>query len=435
MRRVVLGLLAVTVVIAAAGAYLLTRFEGPPKDSTAALVPLDATVYVSFFVGPSSDQKKLLRDRVEEAGPDLDAASLIETILDRVTRAYGLPFEDVSPWIGRQMAVFATPRRGGAVIAEVADVAAARAVIDRVDGRLLGSHAVFGDPGAVRAVAEIHEKGPASPSEGGPFVTPDAFALVPEDRLAFGSVKSGLTDLPPELDAIELLVGMGPGNVVALRATEDGFVFDGFSGSDGAFLLLNGQDAPYFELGSADGNASVAAILPNLSAAIDGLERELARVHRLGSVPIRGLGLTEALDGTDQILVWLGGRDLGSLSAGLKATTDGKAAMARLARALAALPAFEPTFEFRPNRLLARFGPDGGRLADDGRFEEATGWLGDLIPIGYLDMDGARPLMAVAAAAAGLGVPQWFTDVDRVAVGIDGEVAPTHWRVVVSLKR
>lgn len=435
MRRLIVVLILVSAALAGGGLYIASGFEGPPEDTTAPLVPAEATAYVSFFVSPSSDQKALLRDRVEEGGDDLDAVSLVENVLDRVTSAFGLPYADVAPWVDRQMAAFVMSNGEGAVVVEVADRDAARAAIEGANGRMLGDHAVFGDARAVRAVVSVVEGEAASIADEG-VLYPEAVQDVPEDRLAFavvtgGELSSRAIDLPPSLDPVELALGVGQGNAVSLRADENGLVFDGFSYSDGAILLLAGTDPPLRDLGNAGRGAWAAAIVPNLSAAVDALNRELRQVHRVGTAPLGRLPLPDAVERTDQALIWLGG-DVRAPTGGLDVTIYGNAEQARFARALADLP-IQPTFEFRRDRLRARFGSGEGKLASDERYAEAAGWLGRLDPIGYLDVREGP--FGLVLPLAGVPFPSWLGDVDRIAVGLDAEANPTHWRVVVSLKR
>ena len=443
MRRTIIGALAaIAVAIGALGVYVATRFEGPPVDSTAALVPAEASAYVSFFVDPSSDQKKLLSDTVEGAGEDVDVGSLVEQILDRVTRSHGLPFDDVSPWIDRQMALFAVGRSDSAVVVAIGDAEGAREAMAEVGGRIFGDHAVFGDRAALRAVEEVMDSGPRSSLAEEGIIFEDAIDVVPDDRLALatatgGDLSSRAIDLPPGLDPLELLIGIGQGNAVSLRATQHGLVFDGFSYSDGAILLLAGEDRPLKDIGAADGDAWLAGVIPNLSAAVEALDLELRQAHRVGSAPIERLPLPRALEGTDQTLFWVAGDNLTSLSGGMDATTDGAESSAALVRALDRVPGFEGRFGFRRNGVSAVFGANAGAggLGSDGSFRRSTEALGGLTPIGYLDVDRSRGVLSLLAAGAGITYPEWLNNLERVVVGLDPQANPTAWRVAVTLAR
>ena len=442
MRRVIAILILVTVALAATGLYVATRFEGPPQDTTAALVPADATLYASFFVDPSTDQKKLLRDTVEGADDDTDVASLVRQILDRVTRSHGLPFDRISPWIDRQMALFAVGRDDSAVIVAIGDADAARGAMGEVGGRIFGDHAVFGDRVALRAVEEVVDSGPRSSLAEEGIIFEDAIDIVPDDRLALatatgGELSSRGIDLPAGLDPLELLIGMGQGNAVTLRATEQGLVFDGFSYSDGAILLLAGEDKPLKDIGAADGDAWLAGVIPNLSAAVEAIDLELRQVDRVGSAPVERLPLPKALEGTDQTLFWIAGDNLASLSGGMDATTDGAESSAALVRALEGVPGFEGRFGFRRNGVSAVFGAEAeaGGLGSNESFRRSTEVLRGFTPVGYLDVGRSRGLLSLLAAGAGITFPEWLNNLERVVVGLDPQANPTAWRVAVTLAR
>jgi len=447
-KWVVSTLLVVALLIAAAGLYMITRFEGPPIDTTAALVPAEATAYASFFVDPSSDQKKLLRDTVEGAREGLDAASLIEDVLDRVTRPFGLPYEDVAPWIDRQMALFVLPQRGEGVIVEIADKDAARRALRGVGGQIFGDHAVFGDAEAVRAVGEVAAAGPEGSIEGSDsFLYPQAIRDAPRDRLAVayatgGDLTSRGVDLPDGLNAAELPLGISQGNAITLRASEEGLVFDGRSYSDGAILLAPSRQ---MDLADAAGDAWLAAEIPNLSAAVEALDLELRQAARATGAPSSEIPRFDGIEGTDRALFWVAGRGIADLSVGLVANTDSEKDSARLARSLASLPGLPPRLEFDGRRISAAFGDNssGRTLSDESRFIEARAWLDGLEPIGFLDLKKAGTFPATlallvgtqAGRTAGYELPGWLSEVDRIVVGLDGEAGPTHWRLVVSLRR
>jgi hypothetical protein len=311
----------------------------------------------------------------------------------------------------------------------------------RVGGRLLGDHAVFGDERAVNAAREVFEVGERASLAGSESVLyRQALGDVPGDRLALamaagGELSSRGIDLPAPLDAAEVLVGMGQGNAVALRATQTGLAFDGFSYSDGAILLLAGEDNPLRDIGMASEGAWLAAVVPNLSGAVEALDLELRQVDRIGSAPLPRLPLPGALKGTDQTLLWVAGGDLRSLSGGFDATTDGAESSAALVRALDDLPGLEGRYGFRRDGLSAVFGPSGeaGGLGADERFRQARAWLRGLTPIGYIDLERSRSLLALLAAGAGIDLPEWMESVDRVAVGLNPSASPTAWRLAVSL--
>lgn len=104
-RRVITGLLALSLGLLATGLYVLSFFEGPPTPTLHALAPRDADVYVSLFLRPSTAQRSALRDLF---GDEATATSKIEQLFDSVLRRFDMRYdEDVEPWAGEEVAAFA----------------------------------------------------------------------------------------------------------------------------------------------------------------------------------------------------------------------------------------------------------------------------------------------------------------------------------------
>jgi hypothetical protein len=138
------GLLVGLVLLVAAGgiAFAAMRFwAGPVSDEAITLVPEDASIYFNAFLNPSRNQKRALRDLLEkfEKAPTPDEATdELAELINKGLADVGLTFqEDIDPWLGRQVAVFATdfdaesPTAAALVATE--DVDATQRMIDKLD--------------------------------------------------------------------------------------------------------------------------------------------------------------------------------------------------------------------------------------------------------------------------------------------------------------
>jgi hypothetical protein len=112
MRKgVVIGLV---VLLAAGGiAFAAMRiWAGAVSDEAVDLVPADAAVYFNAFLNPSRTQKRALRDLLEKfdkAPTPEEATDALADLINDAIADTGLTFEkDIDPWLGRQVAVFAT---------------------------------------------------------------------------------------------------------------------------------------------------------------------------------------------------------------------------------------------------------------------------------------------------------------------------------------
>jgi uncharacterized protein DUF3352 len=109
------GLLVGLVLLAAAGgiAFATMRFwAGSVSDEAIELVPDDASVYFNAFLDPSRNQKRAIRDLLEkfEKAPTPDEATdELAELINRALKDAGLTFQDdIDPWLGRQVAFFAS---------------------------------------------------------------------------------------------------------------------------------------------------------------------------------------------------------------------------------------------------------------------------------------------------------------------------------------
>jgi hypothetical protein len=133
----IVGLLAVGGIAYAA----MTFWAGAVEDEAVDLVPEDAAIYMNVFLNPSRNQKRAIRDllaKFEEAPTPDEATDELAKLIDEGLDEVGLTFkEDIDPWLGRQIAFFASDFEEGsptaAALIETEDEAATREVVDKLD--------------------------------------------------------------------------------------------------------------------------------------------------------------------------------------------------------------------------------------------------------------------------------------------------------------
>jgi Protein of unknown function (DUF3352) len=129
------GLVIGLVVLLAAGgiAFAAMRiWAGAVSDEAVDLVPADASLYFNAFLNPSRTQKRALRDLLEKFDkaptPD-EATDALADVINQALADTGLTFQDdIDPWLGRQVAVFATD------VSDDTPTAAALVATENVDG-------------------------------------------------------------------------------------------------------------------------------------------------------------------------------------------------------------------------------------------------------------------------------------------------------------
>jgi len=109
--KLLVGVVAGAVAVGAA--YFTVRaIMGPIDDAAVRLVPTNAAIYANVFINPSRTQKRELRELLaefEKAPTAEEAGDLIAKLADRELSELGLDYsDDVEPWLGRQIAFFAT---------------------------------------------------------------------------------------------------------------------------------------------------------------------------------------------------------------------------------------------------------------------------------------------------------------------------------------
>lgn len=113
MKLKVLVALLVAVLLVGGGAFALTRLLAPAEDDAIAFAPADSLFYANVFVRPSNEQKRSF-DALVRKFPGVESGEdLIQKIVDALEEDLeesGVNYEeDIEPWLGDQVALFASP--------------------------------------------------------------------------------------------------------------------------------------------------------------------------------------------------------------------------------------------------------------------------------------------------------------------------------------
>lgn len=267
MRKAIPLLLALSVLLAAAGITVASVIHGPPEDVLATVVPEESVLYVSVFLDPSTRQGRSARAFFGALElPDLDDA------LNRLLR----PCEifDASKVQGvTQVAMFVLP--SGAVGCAM-DADGPPEDVDR--SAYVRGNWVLGDAEAiaasVRTSASSSLAADADLDRHAALVGHDRIALVYSDRSAAAAHYEALDDLGGVLDLLPT-----PGTV-AFKSEEGRLVLDGSA--------TGGLSAPV-DLSKVPGGSLLASSLtgPDLNDA-EGVSRSLEAESWLddGSRPV-----------------------------------------------------------------------------------------------------------------------------------------------------
>jgi hypothetical protein len=111
-RQLVLGIVFALAGLGAIAAVVWSFLLAPAEDAAVKYVPPDAALYVNVFTDPSNGQKSRLRDLFESfpvEGKPEDVLEALEPVIDGLIDDFGLTFDrDVQPWLGGQVALFAS---------------------------------------------------------------------------------------------------------------------------------------------------------------------------------------------------------------------------------------------------------------------------------------------------------------------------------------
>ena len=129
MRLKWVAALTAIAVVLGGGAFAGVRWFGrSPTDNALKLTPRSAAVYGNLFLDPSVSQKNALRAllaKLPKYDTPAEASAALEGLVDMLLSDSGLDYSsDVSPWLGSQIAGFATvegPRQGAYALLLAAD--------------------------------------------------------------------------------------------------------------------------------------------------------------------------------------------------------------------------------------------------------------------------------------------------------------------------
>jgi len=129
MRLKWVAAMTAVAVLLGGGAFAGVRWFGrSPTDNALELAPRSSAVYGNVFLDPSMSQKNALRAllaKLPKYDTPAEASTALEGIVDKLLSDTGLDYSsDVAPWIGSQIAGFATiegPRQGAYALLLAAD--------------------------------------------------------------------------------------------------------------------------------------------------------------------------------------------------------------------------------------------------------------------------------------------------------------------------
>jgi Protein of unknown function (DUF3352) len=141
-KQLILGIAFALAALGVIAAVVWSFLLAPAEDAAVKYVPQDAALYLNVFTNPSNGQKSKLRDIFESfpiEGKPEDVLEALEPVIDGVIGDFGLTFgRDVQPWLGGQVALFATgfePDANGAVLIATTDGEAALDAVSRIRER------------------------------------------------------------------------------------------------------------------------------------------------------------------------------------------------------------------------------------------------------------------------------------------------------------
>jgi hypothetical protein len=259
-KRTLIALFVIPALVTA-GVYVAARYLAPATDHAIEHTPDEAFFYSSLFLKPSTNQRKALRDLLarfpsagnpDESGEALD--DLLKDVFDDLDLSY---LDDVKPWIGTEIAFWATPPDddtddfGWALMIATKDEAAAAAAVQKSAAIHDGSKAdpftidgpnAFIEDGFVNLMNNSAQ-GPWKRMHGDDAPPPlahskrfnDAIALLPQDRiaLAYFDPVPLFGGIPPDqvTDVIESALGPYATETQAAVAylREDAIIFESAS--------------------------------------------------------------------------------------------------------------------------------------------------------------------------------------------------------------
>ena len=452
-RRIIVGLLLLSLTLTAAAVYVVTRFQGPPEHRALELVPSELAFYLDIFVDPSTDQKVALRSLNEVTG---DVKGTTDSALDELLRLYGLDPEEVRPWLGREVAMFGLPyQRGHALILEVAGVGPDEDLPAEVTDTLPDEHRFAKGFVAVGDETHLQSFAPERPLAASDRLKDAIGSFYPDDRIMFGIATrdARFLDLVRKVaPMLQLPFRLMDGLTSWTLSADDGrLIVDGYAASDGAALYPD-REPPH--MGGLPANAWLAGEIINTDHTVEALFDMVlpgrARDSEIG--PPFDLLLNE-LDGSRFSLGGSAPLNLEvSLDMELENRRSAGEALHLIAdhiglgvkgsgpddlelQAPAPIGSIDVTFDKDLMQVRRRVPPDPGRLEDTDRYREAATWLEPLDVRGYVDMPRAYEVFEPFLGGPDLWVDTSFLEhIGRVAVGVGEEDRFIESRIVIEIE-
>lgn len=419
--------------------------EGPPEHRAAHLVPEDAEWYLSVYLSPSSAQKRAIET---VSGVVEDPAETARSLAAGLLQRFGVSYDEIEPWLGREMAVFKLPFRGKALLLELKNGsdAAGSEVADRIEGvAFRAGFAVVGDGDAVAAVGQ-----------GTSLADSHAWTVVQavEDRVlaGFSTGDESFYELLYNMDVPVIAARLMEGLSHWWLSLDSGrVVIDGFSDSDGAFLL---SDTAPPEMEELPVDSWLASEIPNLDHTVEALVGMLeARWGRAGAVLEVTSPLLDAVDGAR---LALGGANVFGSWVQLDAAVDDDRSARRRTKAMlakaprwglavaegertwtidAGAPLGSITISVDDSLRVGRGAPASEPLATSERYLEAKDWLDGIEPRLYVDLPRMSDAVGLLADTflPPPGLSGLDNRVDRVVLGVERHASGIASRIVIEL--
>jgi hypothetical protein len=439
MRLKWVAAMTAVAVLLGGGAFAGVRWFGrSPTDNALELAPQSSAVYGNVFLDPSMSQKNALRTllaKLPKYDTPAEASTALEGLVDKLLSDTGLDYSsDVAPWLGSQIAGFATiegPRQGAYALLLAADdpgagldaVAAAEGLSEAQEGSYEGvdyrlystppGHEMGHDSGSKLAVGAVESfvvlgnedglKAAVDASRGASLADSKAYDRATDglsrDRLALfyydpSKVTQGLGGMGGPMSMGLLTGAAGPGlgaqkpGAAIVYARSDGIVFEASSelpSDDASQAMLEAATKPGL-LADLPAGSSLAFGVSEIGKV---LEKLVDGVSQMGL----GAGFVEqqfkaetGLDLNDDVLSWMGdlgvsvqGSSLFDLRGGVVIESRDPAASKRAVEAVRRLLEREGA----PLKPLSLPGLDGFALGDPSVPDDINVVAADSVVIAY----------------------------------------------------
>ncbi len=457
MRLKWVAAMTAVAVLVGGGAFAGVRWFGrSPTDNALELAPRSSAVYGNVFLDPSMSQKNALRTllaKLPKYDTPAEASTALEGLIDKLLSDTGLDYSsDVAPWLGNQIAGFATiegPRQGAyALLLAADDPGAGLDAVDAAEGlseaqersyegvdyRLYSGHEMGHDSGSKLAVGALESfvvlgnedglRAAVDASRGASLADSEAYDRATDglsrDRLALfyydpSKATKGLGGMGGPTGMGLLTGAAAPGlgaqkpGAAIVYARSDGIVFEASSelpSDDASQAMLEAATKPGL-LADLPAGSSMAFGVSEIGKV---LEKLVDGVSQMGL----GAGFVEqqfkaetGLDLRDDVLSWMGdlgvsvqGSSLFDLRGGVVIESRDPAASKRAVEAVRRLLEREDA----PLKPLSLPGLDGFALGDPSVPEDINVVAADSVVIAY----GNKATLELLEPGRKLGDSQLF---------------------------